>query len=186
MNNILPQGAIYIENFIISEEQSHLEVCLDKREWSNALKRRVQHIGYIYDYKTRKIDQSHSIGKIPYFLKSYANKLAEDQSLLKTPDQIIANEYLPGQGISRHLDCEPCFEETIASLSLLSSCEMIFRSRDGQKKSIVLQPRSLLILTGESRYFWTHEIPARKSDIVNGDKQQRSRRISLTFRNVIL
>jgi alkylated DNA repair dioxygenase AlkB len=50
--------------------------------------------------------------------------------------------------------------------------------------SAILEPRSLLILSSEARYEWTHEIPARKSDEVNGVKQPRARRISLTFRTL--
>jgi alkylated DNA repair dioxygenase AlkB len=44
----------------------------------------------------------------------------------------------------------------------------------------------LLILSGEARYDWTHEIPARKSDVINGARQPRTRRVSLTFRTVTL
>lgn len=42
----------------------------------------------------------------------------------------------------------------------------------------------LLILSGPARYDWTHEIPARKSDVINGARQPRRRRVSLTFRAV--
>jgi alkylated DNA repair dioxygenase AlkB len=45
-----------------------------------------------------------------------------------------------------------------------------------------LESRSLLILTCDARYKWKHGIALRKSD--NGVKRQR--RISLTFRKVIL
>ena len=44
----------------------------------------------------------------------------------------------------------------------------------------------LLILSGEARYDWTHEIPAHKSDMINGARQPRTRRVSLTFRTVRL
>ena len=98
---------------------------------------------------------------------------------------MIANEYLPGQGISAHVDCVPCFSDRIASLSLLSPCEMVFRNgKQGDRLSAILEPRSLLILSGAARYEWTHEIPARKSDEVNGERRPRTRRISLTFRTV--
>ncbi len=53
-----------------------------------------------------------------------------------------------------------------------------------QKVDLVLEPESLLVLSGEARNVWTHAIPARKSDIVNGQKQPRSRRLSLTFREM--
>jgi alkylated DNA repair dioxygenase AlkB len=50
---------------------------------------------------------------------------------------------------------------------------------------VVLAPRSGILLGDAGRYDWTHEIPARKSDIVNGVRTARSRRVSLTFRKVI-
>ncbi len=102
------------------------------------------------------------------------------------PDQVIANEYLPGQGISAHIDCVPCFDDTIVSISLLSACEMVFRDVRGPAAcGVLLQPRSGVLLRDSGRYGWTHEIPARKSDIVNGVRTDRSRRFSLTFRKVI-
>lgn len=64
---------------------------------------------------------------------------------------------------------------------------MVFRQRrTGERRSLVLAPRSLLILSGEARYDWTHEIPARKSDVIEGMRQPRARRVSLTFRIVTL
>ena len=97
------------------------------------------------------------------------------------------NEFLPGQGISAHIDCVPCFANTVASLSLGSRCIMDFSNpKTGEKKSIVLIERSLIVLSGPARYEWQHAIPARKSDIINGAKIERGRRVSLTFRNIIL
>ncbi|RZL05487.1 MAG: DUF11 domain-containing protein, partial [Pedobacter sp.] len=102
------------------------------------------------------------------------------------PDQVIINEYTPGQGISPHIDCEPCFGNTIISLSLGSACIMEFTHRKhGQKVEILLRPRSLVVLSGESRSLWTHGIPVRKQDVFGGCKFIRSTRVSLTFRKVI-
>ena len=90
------------------------------------------------------------------------------------PDQVIANEYLPGQGISAHVDCEPCFGEVIASLSLLSACEMRFGSlSSGETRAAILPPRSLLLLAGPAPRDWTHAIPARRSDVNDGLRVMR-------------
>lgn len=101
------------------------------------------------------------------------------------PDQIIVNEYLPGQGISEHIDCTPCFGGTICSLSLGSSCLMDF-TKGALKQSILLEPRSLLILKSDSRYLWKHGIASRRIDKLRSLQIKRERRISLTFRNVII
>lgn len=183
--NFLPPGAAYMPGFINADEERELVQALDAGEWSAELKRRVQHFGYRYDYKTRMVTPDAYIGELPVWTTPLVRRLEAETSYGGIPDQMIANEYLPGQGISAHVDCVPCFSDRIASLSLLSSCEMIFRkAKTGEKLSAILEPRSLLILSDEARYEWTHEIPARKSDNVDGVKTPRTRRVSLTFRVV--
>lgn len=81
----------------------------------------------------------------------------------------------------------PCFADTILSVSLLSPCVMAFEhAASGEAVSLMLEPRSLLVLQGEARYQWKHSIPARKTDHHEGGQVVRGRRISLTFRNVVL
>lgn len=159
---------------------------LDAGEWNTELKRRVQHFGYRYDYKARAVTADAYLGKLPAWLEIFAERLVETGYCRSLPDQVIANEYLPGQGISAHVDCVPCFDDTIVSISLLSACEMVFRELRGPDiGSVVLQPCSVVLLGDAGRYDWTHEIPLRKSDVVNGVRTARRRRVSLTFRKVI-
>ncbi len=182
-----PSGLLYLPNFITEELANALTKHLDSENWSNDLKRRVQHFGYRYDYKARRIASDSYLGPLPEWLQLVANSLMASGYTSIMPDQVIANEYLPGQGISAHIDCEPCFGPVVVSLSLLSNCEMVFRNVDSSATArIILEPRSLVILSGESRYQWTHEIPARKSDTINGRRYLRDRRISLTFREMLL
>ena len=87
----------------------------------------------------------------------------------------------------KHIDCVPCFADTIASLSPGSAAIMQFTHRkNGGREELYLKERSLIVLSGPARYEWQHAIPSRKSDIVNGCKVERARRVSLTFRNVII
>ncbi|WP_430440232.1 alpha-ketoglutarate-dependent dioxygenase AlkB [Shinella sp.] len=126
------------------------------------------------------------LGKLPPWLETFAERLVTRGYFVDLPDQVIANEYLPGQGISAHVDCAPCFDDTIISISLLSQCEMNFRERSSSRSlAVLLHPHSGILLKGVSQYDWTHEIPARKSDVVDDTKVNRGRRISLTFRKVI-
>lgn len=183
---MLPPGATYLPGFIGTDEEEALVRALDAGEWSCELKRRVQHFGYRYDYRARMVLPNAYIGDLPDWAVPLCRRLQTAGHFRAMPDQMIANEYLPGQGISAHVDCVPCFSDRIASLSLLSPCEMVFRNRkQGSRLSAILQPRSLLILSGDARYEWTHEIPARKSDVVDGKKALRGRRISLTFRTAV-
>jgi alkylated DNA repair dioxygenase AlkB len=180
-------GLTYIPNFITRDEEDALISNIDAQPWLNDLKRRVQHYGYKYDYKARAIGNNAYLGPLPDWLSSISRKLHDDRIFPLVPGQAIVNEYLPGQGISAHIDCVPCFSDTIASLSLGSPCVMGFSNpKTDEKKSIVLEDCSLIVLSGPARYEWQHAIPARKSDIINGIKTERTRRVSLTFRNIIL
>lgn len=172
------EGLNYVPNFITQDEGQALNAQIDQQPWLSDLKRRVQHYGYKYDYKARTIKPDSYIGQLPDWLTSITEQLPF------TADQAIVNEYTPGQGISAHIDCQPCFDDTIASLSLGSPAIMQF-TKDGRKEELYLAPRSLLILSGAARYEWTHAIPARKSDMVQGYKMPRGRRISVTFRSTI-
>jgi alkylated DNA repair dioxygenase AlkB len=180
-------GLSYIPDFIDVASEDALIQTIDAEPWITELKRRVQHYGWRYDYKARSVTNDLRIGALPEWLQSYAMRLQQAGLFADTPDQVIINEYEPGQGISAHIDCVPCFSETIASLSLGSPCVMDFtHSATGDKSSLLLEPRSLLVLTGDARYVWQHAIAQRKTDRHNGQIIQRTRRISLTFRKVIL
>ena len=181
-------GLQYIENYITEFQHKWLLDEIDKHEWLTDLKRKVQHYGFKYDYKARKVNYDMRIGELPEWLKRLSQKLHKDGHMPEVADQVIVNEYLPGQGISGHIDCEPCFEKTIVSLSLGSSCVMDFTNKDDKTKKIPvwLAPKSLIVLGGEARYKWLHGIATRKSDEWNGHRYARQRRVSLTFRRVII
>ena len=177
-------GLSIIENFITKEEEKELLNCIDKESWSNALKRRTQHYGYKYDYTTRSLPQKLDDLSKPW-MKPVLTKLVETKIFPVCPEQIIVNEYTPGQGISKHIDQPKIFGPIVASLSLESPCIMTLESPQKVEYDLFLKPRSLLILTGKSRYNWFHSIPSRKSDTVEGKIIPRERRVSLTFRTVV-
>ncbi len=181
----LPPGASLTADWITPLQEAALIAFLDPGAWSGELKRRVRHFCYRYDYRARSATVESRIGPLPDMLKGLAERLVADGFFSDVPDQVIANEYLPGQGISAHVDCEPCFGEVIASLSLLSVCEMRFASlSSGETRAVILPPRSLLVLTGPARRDWTHAIAARRSDVIDGLRLARQRRVSLTFRTM--
>jgi alkylated DNA repair dioxygenase AlkB len=185
---IVINGFQYIEDYINEVQHNWLLVKVDKHEWLDDLKRRVQHYGFKYNYKARKVDMDMHIGELPEWLNRLSEKLYEDRYMPEVADQVIVNEYLPGQGISSHIDCEPCFQDTIISLSLGSGCVMNFINKSDKTKKIPvwLAPRSIIVLKDEARNEWLHGIAPRKSDMWEGQKYERQRRVSLTFRKVIL
>jgi alkylated DNA repair dioxygenase AlkB len=177
-------GLHYVPEFITVADETKLLREIDARPWLADLKRRVQHYGYKYDYKARAISRSMFVGPLPTFALELGARLIDAQLLTEVPDQLIVNEYEPGQGITPHVDCEPCFKERIVTVSLGSHCEMEFLPKDDEQtaKKILLEPRSALLISGEARHEWLHTIRARLSD----HGRFRARRVSLTFRNVIL
>jgi alkylated DNA repair dioxygenase AlkB len=155
--------------------------------WRNDLRRRVKHYGYKYDYKTREISQDDKLADLPAWAQRIGKRLTMNGYFSSPPDQMIINEYLPGQGISAHVDRDTCFGDSVASISLGSDIVMDFSSLDSQETGQILLPsRSAIILAGAARFRYTHGIAARKRDILAGISLTRARRVSLTFRTVIL
>lgn len=181
------QGLTYIPNFIDKSEIKSFINTINAEPWLSDIKRRVQHYGYKYDYKARSIDYSMFLGQLPDWIMPTAQRLHNEGYIDKTPDQMIINEYKPGQGIANHVDCQPCFGDTLISISLGSLCIMDFINlQTKQKVEIMLESGSAVVLTGDARYKWTHGIAQRKTDKFNEVKTERKLRISMTFRSVIL
>jgi alkylated DNA repair dioxygenase AlkB len=119
-------GLAYLSGFLAPGEQVKVLAAIDALPWLADLKRRVQHYGYKYDYKARVINPSMYVGPLPPLAVEVAQQLVSHGLMDELPDQLIVNEYQPGQGISAHADCEPCFKNTIVTVSLSSTCEMDF------------------------------------------------------------
>ena len=118
------------------------------------------------------------------------NRLQEQKIIAFNPDQAIINEYVDDQGIASHIDCEPCFGDTIISISLGGQCVMNFQrevtTKEQDKIPLLIPARTLIVMTEEARFNWYHGIPSRKSDKFNNEVHKRQRRVSITFRKVIL
>ena len=114
--------------------------------------------------------------------------------------QAIINLYRPGEGISPHIDLLRRFGDGIVGVSLGDGGVAMRFARaeaeagdtgDGDEYEVWLPSRSVLVLTGEARYKWTHGIAPRLKDKVEvgaageGDGwmwQERGVRVSVTFR----
>jgi alkylated DNA repair dioxygenase AlkB len=179
-------GLHYVRDYLSQQEQAQLLIVADRNPWMQDLKRRVQHYGYRYDYKRRTVHRSMFLGPLPGWVVPLVEWLVHDGWAPLPPDQLILNEYLPGQGIASHIDCVPCFGDPILAISLGSPCTMLFSHlRTGVQVPVLIEPGSLYVMQGEARYQWKHGIMARESDVYSGHRFQRGRRISLTFRTVI-
>ena len=176
INNIT--GLTYIKNFITNEQADELITFIDTQQWNESINRRTIHYNYNYDYKNKnKLNKEKDI---PIEIKSIQDII--ENKLNYKFNQVIINEYMPGQGIYEHVDNIELFEDTIVSLSLLSNIVMDFRHTQEFEVpyKLLLEKNSLLILQKDARYLYKHGIAKRKTD----NKIKRGRRISITFRKV--
>lgn len=169
---------ILLPSFISELEEVRLIDFIDAQDWNTTLKRRTQHYGYEYSY-TSGVPLKPTRA-IPLEFKFLIERLNMKEDI----NQIIVNEYQPGQGISPHTDHVRMFGSTIVSLSLGSQCIMDFQLASSTIP-ILLLPRSCIILNGDSRYKWKHSIASRKTDVIDGIITERTRRVSITFRHAI-
>ena len=169
-------GLRYFPEYISKSEEAELVMAIDAAPWDTTWDRRRQPYGATYgDKPTVELP-------IPEWGQSMSERIFKEGLTERPFNQMLVNEYLPGQGIAMHRDYEP-FDRTVVSLSLLSPCVMDFRrGRTGPQKSLLLEPRSLLLLSDEARYEWEHGIARRKVDPWHGLRIPRGRRLSITFR----
>ncbi|XP_051011823.1 alkylated DNA repair protein alkB homolog 8 [Acomys russatus] len=204
----LPPGLLVVEEIIPPEDEKLL---LESIKWTGdtgnqnfqkSLKhRRVKHFGYEFHYENNTVDKDKPLpGGFPDICNGILEKWLKEGYIKHKPDQLTINEYEPGHGIPAHIDTHSAFEDEIVSLSLGSAIVMDFKHPDGVTVQVMLPRRSLLVMTGESRYLWTHGITPRKFDTVQASKQfkggiitsdigdltlsKRGMRTSFTFRKV--
>ena len=180
-------GLKYVTGYVTARDEAALLAAVDVEPWRGDLKRRVQHYGYRYDYTARTVDRSMHLGPLPEWAQLLAARLVADGHMASAPDQLIVNEYEPGQGINAHVDCVPCFGPVVCSVTLGSQCVMeLSPVEGGGTEPLLLERGSLLVLAGDARYKWRHGIPGRNTDTVGEQLVARGRRVSLTFRTVIV
>lgn len=170
------------EDDIIEELDSHKWTPLSASKNS----RKVQHYGYLYDYTARTVNTpGPAFIECISHLQKILTEICLDLDLIDEDyefNQCIVNNYTTGQGISKHTDVKQ-YGPVIGCFTLGSGATMKF-TKGATEKEIYVEPSTLYIMSGESRTHWLHEMIGRKSDKFNGEKIDRERRISITFRNV--
>jgi alkylated DNA repair dioxygenase AlkB len=172
-------GLRYIRAYLESATHDRLFDVVDAEPWLMSVDHRVQIYGYGYHHAKRA---AHRVRDLPPWACDLAERLCRDGLVPAVADQLVVNDYPPGTGIFPHVD-QAVFGDTVASVSLGSSCVMQFtHAASARVEEVFLEPRSVLVLSGEARWHWRHEIPARLVDEWEGASRPRSRRVSLTFR----
>jgi alkylated DNA repair dioxygenase AlkB len=176
--NTVPQGLRYQPEFISPAAEAELiadiaELPLQPFQFgAYEGKRRVASFGFRYDYSLRKLRET---DPIPAWLTSIIASVEKFGDLpAGSVRQILCTEYDVGVGIGWHRD-KPHFDE-VFGLSLGTSCKFRFRRAAGdkwQRFTLTAEPRSLYMMSGESRQVWQHSIPG-----------VEERRYSITFRTM--
>src|SRR3954454_13691162 len=120
-------------------------------------KRRVASFGFRYDYSMRRLEEA---DLIPEWLGSIIQKVEDFGGRGTRIGQVLCTEYDVGVGIGWHRD-KPHFDRVLG-LSLGSPCKFRFRRAVGEKwqrYTLEAAPRSLYLMSGESRRIWEHSIP---------------------------
>ncbi|XP_043928540.1 alkylated DNA repair protein alkB homolog 8 [Protopterus annectens] len=190
----LPPGLIVVEDFVSPNCEEKLlssidwDFGTDNESAQKSLKhRKVKHYGYEFRYDNNNIDKDKPLpGGLPEVCSEVLNKCLEYGYIRLKPDQLTINQYEPGQGIPPHIDTHSAFEDGIISLSLGSQTVMDFKHPDGRCVAVMLPRRSLLVMTGESRFLWSHGITPRKLDVVQATENQMSRAVINDIRDLTL
>jgi len=98
--------------------------------------------------------------QIPEWLAPMIEKVEAYGGQAAKIKQVLCTEYDAGVGIGWHRD-KPHFDQ-VFGLSLGSACKFRFRRKSGEKWerfTLGAEPRSLYVMTGESRHVWEHSIP---------------------------
>jgi alkylated DNA repair dioxygenase AlkB len=173
-----PEGFAYAREFISVQEESDLAarigtLPLEPFRFQGFLaKRRVVSYGWRYDFDRARFEETEPI---PGFLLPVRARAARFAGL--QPDEIahvLLTEYAPGTPIGWHRD-RPVFEDVVG-VSLLSACTFRFRRKRGPKwerYSLAIEPRSIYLMRGPSRWEWEHSIP-----------EVEHARYSITFRTL--
>ena len=159
-----PEGFRYGTNFITELEEQALvgmiaALPLKEFEFQGFVgKRRVISFGWRYDFNGGGFQK---IEPIPEFLSPLAEKAAQFAGLDTAKiEHALITEYRSGTPIGWHKD-RNVFDDVIG-ISLLSPCLFRFRRKAGAKwerRSLMVEPRSVYLLRGPSRTEWEHSIP---------------------------
>lgn len=195
-----PPTVYYIPNFITAAEESQIVrnvYAVPKPKWTCLSKRRLQDYGGV-PHEKGMIPET-----IPDWLTKYMEKVAHLNLFGETrkPNQVLINEYLPGQGIMPHTD-GPLFSPTVTTISCGSHTILEFFENNETRTNVcrlLLERCSLVVLQDDMYAKYLHSIREVDADVIGedcanvphcrnqyriGEVIERQTRISVTIRNV--
>jgi alkylated DNA repair dioxygenase AlkB len=177
-------GLLVYPDFISEAREAELIQEIDTQTWVVDYDRRLQYYGYRNELETPYGLIAFPVA-MPPLIHQLSKDIVEQKIVTIQPDQVIINEYTPGEGIRPHKD-RNYFENQICGVNLGSGCIMRFIKIDGgDVVDVEIPRRSLYVMQDDARYKWNHAIPPRKKDTVAGTIKHRARRLSITYRKVM-
>jgi len=182
METAIP-GLFLYPDFIDEAREKQLLNEIDNQTWIVDYLRRLQYYGY-----RNELDKPYDLVPFPIpmpaLIAQLSQEIVQQKILLYQPDQVIINEYVPGEGIKSHKD-RAYYENQICGVNLGSGCIMRFiKGKDEEVIDIEIPQRSLYLMQDDARKKWNHGIPPRKKDNISGTLKHRDRRVSITYRKV--
>lgn len=174
------KGLFYIQNYLTATEMEMIKEKIDKEIIlepisQKANSRLVAHYGYYYSYDKTGLKPA---PVIPEYLQNLAdpkriNNILGFDLIMEPFEQVIINEYKPGQEINYHTDHKVLFGPIIACITVGQSVPINFKLGNEVKK-LNIKAGSMYIMTGDARSMWQHYLKN------NGDET----RYSITYRTI--
>lgn len=178
-------GLLLYPDFMSESEEQELMAEIDGQTWVVDYDRRLQYYGYRNELEA-PYDLIPFPVPMPPLIRKLSESLVEREIVSLQPDQVIINEYSPGEGLRPHKD-RNYFENQICGVNLGSGCVMRFiKIAGGDVVDVEMPRRAVYVMQDEARYKWHHSMPPRKKDVVDGAVKHRERRLSITYRKVIM
>jgi alkylated DNA repair dioxygenase AlkB len=176
-------GLFLYHDFIDEAREKELLSEIDNQTWIVDYLRRLQYYGY-----RNELEKPYDLIPFPIAMPpgiyQLSQEIVEQKILIHQPDQVIINEYVPGEGIKPHKD-RAYYENQICGVNLGSGCIMRFiKGMNDEIIDIEIPRRSLYVMQDDARKKWKHAIPPRKKDNIKGMVKHRERRVSITYRKV--
>ena len=120
-------------------------------------KRRIFTFGADYVFAGQEVREDAGIPDYLQPLTQIASRISDKPA--GAFEQVMVAEYAPGAGIGWHRD-RPQYEDVVG-VSFLAPCALRFRRHTGEgweRRSAVVEPRSVYLLRGAAREAWQHSI----------------------------
>uniref|UniRef100_A0A6C0LTK8 Fe2OG dioxygenase domain-containing protein n=1 Tax=viral metagenome TaxID=1070528 RepID=A0A6C0LTK8_9ZZZZ len=160
------KGLWYIKDYLTDSEINMIKEKINNEIEFESItnshnSRRTAHFGYYYLYDRSGLKNAPII---PDFLKDLVNPKRINNKITKyvvsdtcTFNQIIINEYTPGQQIAYHIDHVKLFGPIIVCITIGQSIPIKFKYDDNIKE-VNIDEGSMYIMTDAARYKWQHSL----------------------------